>query len=39
MRGLFMNLIEKMLGKSKNSTLIAVVLSAVIFELDIYLVC
>ncbi len=30
-RGLFLNLIEKMFAKSKNSTLIAVVLSAVIF--------
>ena len=30
-RGLLLNLIEKMLAKSKNSTLIAVVLSAVIF--------
>lgn len=30
-RGLFLNLIEKMFAKSKNSTLIAVVLSAVVF--------
>lgn len=30
-RGLLLNLIEKMLVKSKNSTLIAVVLSSVIF--------